>query len=183
MRLPERQVHVMRHAVKKLHCVINHATQRAVRCSDIRSLSAAVNPVTAAARLSRAGPAATVRVLLRFSALASVAAICVRRRTVAARPAVPPDPVASCASRPPMFLLPSAPLRLIALKRGTLLQLFVEDDVADERLHCRVQPTLVEKVFGEVTEACQTWLVAVLNSRLKPALCRGRLLRLVDSHE
>jgi hypothetical protein len=82
-----------------------------------------------------------------------------------------------------MFLLPPTPLRFITLKRSTSLQLLVKDDVADERIHCYAQPTFGKELVRKATEACQAWLVTVLDSRRKQTLRLDRLLRLSDSQK
>ena len=160
----------MRHAVEKLHCVIDHASQSAVRCCDIGSPSAAIDRRPSAARRSRAVHITVAFVLSRSTTLTRIAAARVHRWPATTLPSTPLSPIASCVSRSPVFLVPPTPHRFVTLKRSTLLQLLVERNAADERTHCSVQTALVEKFVGKLTKTCQAWLVTVFDRRLKTTL-------------
>ena len=61
-----------------------------------------------------------------------------------------------------MHLIPPLPLRFVTLKLRPPLQIFVQDNFANERLHSFVQPTLAEELGREVTKPGHAWLIIVL---------------------
>ena len=115
--------------------------------------------------------------------LLSVAAARVRCCPAAALPFIPLSPVASCVSRSPVFFLPPTPLRFVTLERSTPLQLLVEDNAADERLHCHVEPTLAKNLSAKSRKRARRGLSLYLTADSKPTLRLSRLLRLSNSQK